>query len=137
MCTDWIGLPQDFDPLRWAAFCYLVVHIPSQRKYVGKKVFWSRRKVKQKGKKRRKLVVKESDWRTYKSSSDELKADIKKYGEENFEFHILSLHKTRAECNYTEVEEQFLRDVLYAKLPNGEFEYYNHCILARYYRSRK
>lgn len=134
--TDWMNLPTDFCPTEYAGFVYLVVNTLTKQQYVGKKFFWSKTKVKVKGSTRRKLKTKESDWRYYKSSSDELKADIASFGLDVFEFSILSLHKTRAETNYTEVKEQFVRDVLNATLPNGEYEYLNKCILNRYYRNK-
>jgi hypothetical protein len=135
-CTPWIGIPPKFIPLDWAGFVYLIVHVPSQRKYIGKKFLASKTRKRVKGKKRRKLCVKESDWAVYKSSSTDLKADIAKYGIDSFTFEILSIHKTRAQVNYEEVRQQFLRDVLYSRLDSGEFAYYNTCIGAHYYRKR-
>jgi hypothetical protein len=134
--THWIGIPEDFSPEGLSGFVYLIVNTLSNKKYVGRKYLWSKTSCKIKGKSRRKRTVKESDWRTYKSSSDDLKADIARLGPDAFTFAILSIHKTRAEVNYAEVKEQFSRDVLYAKLPDGNFEYYNSCILNRYYRKR-
>lgn len=115
---------------------YSVVNVLNQRSYIGRKYFWSKRKIKIKGKKRRKLIVKESDWRIYKSSCEPLKRDIEKYGVDKFVFTIISLHKTRAETNYTEIKEMFIRDVLYAKLNTEEYQYYNECVMSRYYRKR-
>jgi len=134
--TNWLDLPPDFSPPDWEGFVYLIVNTLTDQRYIGRKYFWSKRKTKIKGQKRRKVVVSESDWKTYKSSSDDVKADIKKYGLKNFEFYILSLHKTRAETNYEEIRQQFIRNVLYDRFPNGNFVYYNECILNRYYRRR-
>jgi hypothetical protein len=134
--TDWMNIPESFSPEAYEGFVYLVVNTITKQQYVGRKYFWSKTKVKVKGSTRRKLKVKESDWRYYKSSSDELKADIETFGLAAFEFSILSLHETRAETNYTEVKEQFVRDVLYAVLPSGEYAYLNKCILNRYYRKK-
>lgn len=134
--TPWQGLPTDFEVSDWEGFVYLIENQLTKQRYIGRKYLYSKRRLKVKGKKRRKLRVTESDWEYYKSSSNDVKADIKEYGLKNFTFEILSLHKTRAETNYTEVKEQFSRDVLSSLLPNGEFEYYNHCILNRYYRKR-
>jgi len=134
--TNWVGLPPDFSPDDWAGFVYLIVNVLTQQKYIGKKFLKSIRRTKVKGKRKRKVVRKESDWREYKSSSEELQKDILTYGEGSFEFRILHLCKTRAETNYLEVKEQFIRDVLNSRLPDGRYEYYNECILARYYRKR-
>ncbi len=134
--TDWIGLPTNFTPVGLEGFVYLVVNTSSQIKYVGRKYFWAKTRKKVKGRKRRKLVVKESDWRTYKSSSEDLKKAIAMHGVEAFEFRVLQLFKTRAQTNYAEIREMFLRDVLYSRLPSGEYEYFNGCILSRYYRGK-
>lgn len=48
----------------------------------------------------------------YWSSSEELKSDVKKLGEENFTRTILYLCKTRSECSYRETKEIFTRDAL-------------------------
>lgn len=137
--TPWLGIPLDFTPVGLEGFVYEVVCVQSQKRYIGRKYFMAKtsKKVKTaKGKlsKKKKRCVKESDWRVYKSSSDELKAEIARLGIDAFTFTILSLHRTRAETNYEEVRQQFLRDVLYSKLPNGEYEYFNYCILNRYWR---
>ena len=134
--TDWKGLPKDFSPEDFEGFVYLIVNTLTDQKYIGKKYFWSVTKKKVKGQKRRKIEKKESDWRFYKSSCDELKQDIDKLGLKYFEFYILTLHKTRAETNYQEVKEQFIRDVLYSKI-NKEYEYYNSNILNRYFRKKE
>lgn len=134
--TTWLRLPKGFSSHDWESFVYLVVNTITEKKYIGKKFIWHKRRLKVKGKKRRKCVTKESDWAFYKSSSDTLQAEIAKYGPKAFEFHILQLFKTRAEANYAEVKEMFLRDVLYAKLPNGEYEYYNHQIAGRWFRRK-
>ncbi len=131
--TNWTGIPKDFSPEGLEGFVYLIVNTLTDKKYIGKKFFWSKRRLKVKGKKRRKIRITESDWKYYKSSSLDLKADIEEFKEENFTFTILSLHKTRGATNYTEVKEQFIRDVLYSKI-NGDYEYYNTNILGRYYR---
>lgn len=135
--TPWTGLPDNFNVEDYAGFCYLITNTLTLQKYIGKKFFWSKRKIKVKGQKRRKLVTKESDWKLYKSSSDYVKAAIKQCGIENFEFLILSVHKTRAETNYTEVKEMFKRDVLYSRLNANTYEYLNECILNRYYRKKE
>lgn len=91
-------------------FVYLIENKLNSRKYVGKKYF-TRAGTKQiKGK--RKKVRLPSGWSGYWSSSEELKADVKKLGEENFTRTILYLCKTRSECSYRETKEIFTRDAL-------------------------
>ena len=134
--TPWEGVPPDFHPEDWAGFVYLIEDVFSHRKYIGKKFLSSRLRKKVAGQKRRKLTVKESDWRHYQSSSDELKEAIATLGLGNFKFKILAFYKTRAEVNYAETKEHFLREVLSSRLPSGEYEYFNSNILGRYFRKR-
>lgn len=130
----WEGAPVNIEP--YFGFVYLITNKTNDRKYIGRKYFFKRRRVAVKGKKRKKLTVTESDWKTYTGSCDELNLDIKKLGHKNFTFKIISCHKTRAEVNYTEVKEQFIRDVLNAKLDKHTHEYYNTNILSRYFRGK-
>ena len=111
-------------------FVYLITNKLNQRKYIGRKYFWSFRKPK--GKNRR--VKSESDWKKYYGSCPELKEDIKKYGKENFQRNILSLHESVGKTNYEETKQLFLNNVLIESLDNGDPRYYNSNILGRYYR---
>ena len=63
-----------------------------------------------KGKKKR--VKYESDWRTYWSSSDELKKDVAELGEENFRREIIHFCLNKGSASYFEAKEQFLNEVL-------------------------
>lgn len=129
-----MGLPDDFDVNDWAGFVYLITKKDTGKKYVGRKYFFTeRKKPKKAGVKKRELVKKESDWKTYCSSCKQLKEDIDRFGEELFKFEIIGLYKTKEETNYAEVKEQFTRDVLNSRLPSGEREYYNNNILSRYF----
>lgn len=116
-------------------FVYLITHIQSQRKYIGRKQLKSVTRHKIKGKIRRKVVTKDSNWKEYTSSSDVLNAEIETYGKNAFTFQIIKLCKTKGELGYSEVEEQFARDVLKAKLPDGTREYYNNNIMSRWFNS--
>lgn len=129
----WEGLPENFKTEDWFGFVYLITNLTNNRKYIGRKYFFSNRKGPAISAKRNKRIIKESDWLTYCSSCSELKNDIKLLGEGNFKFQIISLHTTKGDTNYAEVKEQFIRDVLKSKLPNGEREYYNSNILSRYF----
>lgn len=91
-------------------FVYEITNNTNGRRYVGKK-FFTRAGTKQiKGKKKK--VRLSSGWSNYWSSSEELKADVKKLGEENFTRKILYLCKSRSECSYRETKEIFIRDAL-------------------------
>jgi hypothetical protein len=63
-------------------YVYLITNTATNRKYIGKKLFWFRRTKVVKGKKKRLKV--ESDWKDYWSSSDEVKADVEKHGADSF-----------------------------------------------------
>ena len=64
-------------------FVYLMTYLPTGQKYIGKKNFYSTRKVVKTKKElalitdkrlsKKKIVTKESNWKTYKSSNDFLK----------------------------------------------------------------
>ena len=98
-------------------FVYEITNLTNNRKYVGKKFFTKSGRKQTNGK--IKKVRKSSDWQTYWSSSEELKADVKLLGEENFTRTILYLCKTKSECSYRETKEIFIRDALLKE------EYYN------------
>ena len=91
-------------------FVYVITNLTNDRKYIGKKFFWTTKR-KTVNKKKRKVKV-ESDWKNYWSSSEELKKDIKDLGESNFKREIIHLCKSKGVANYLEAKEQFLRTVL-------------------------
>jgi hypothetical protein len=107
-------------------FIYEITNKVNGKKYIGKKqcVRKIRRKP-LKGKTRNRIDQKESDWKTYTSSSKELNEDIQKYGKENFEFRILKVCGSKWELGYEEIKEQISRDVL------RKDDYYNGIINVR------
>jgi Putative endonuclease segE, GIY-YIG domain len=107
-------------------FIYEITNKVNGKKYIGKKqcVRKIRRKP-LKGKTRNRIDHKESDWKTYTSSSNELNEDIQKYGKENFEFRILKVCGSKWELGYEEIKEQIARDVL------RRDDYYNGIINVR------
>lgn len=94
----------------YVGFVYLITNLVDGRKYIGKKLFKFSRTKQVKGK--RKKIKIESDWKTYFSSSEALKADVEQLGSDNFRREILKLCKTKAECSYWEAKLQFENDVL-------------------------
>jgi hypothetical protein len=112
-------------PEGYQGFVYLIEDLFTGKKYIGKKNFYSTTRVKQKGKTRRKVVKKESDWRDYYGSSEALKKDIEEYGEQRFARHIIKLCKSKSEMSYFETKEIFERDALLKE------EYYNSWVSAR------
>jgi hypothetical protein len=116
------------EPGQYVGFVYCITNIISNRKYIGKKLFWTPKR-KQVNKKRVRFKV-ESDWKEYWSSSDELKADVEKLGKDNFTREILHLCLSKGVTNYLEAKEQFVRGVL----ENSEL-WYNTWIMVRVNRS--
>jgi hypothetical protein len=108
-------------------FVYLITNTVSGKKYIGKKLFWFRRTKVVKGKKKRLKV--ESDWRTYWSSSDDVKKDVSELGEEKFIREILYICKNKGSCNYLEAREQMDRRVLETD------DYYNGQIQCRVHKT--
>lgn len=111
-------------------FVYLITNTTNNRKYIGRKYFWSFRK--KKGHTRR--TKQESDWKKYYGSCPELKEEIKTTGKEYFKREILSIHTTLGKCNYEETRQLFVNSVLTESLEDGTPAYYNSNVLGRYYR---
>ena len=127
-------------------FIYLVTHLPSNRKYIGKKVLYFERNVKigkrelQALKEERKAkgmggrppskkkVVKESDWKTYYGSQAEIKELVKDGKESDFRREILKFVNNKKHLTYFECKYLFIYEVL-----ENNDEYINDNILAKFY----
>ena len=108
-------------------FVYIITNTKSNKKYIGKKFFYST-KTKQVNKKRKRIKV-SSDWQSYYGSNTELQNDVKILGEDNFTREIIHLCKTKGTCGYLEAKEQFIRNVLETD------DYYNTWIMVRVRKS--
>lgn len=108
-------------------FVYEIVNLTNNKKYIGKKFFYSTKTKQVKGKKKKVKVF--SDWQTYYGSSDNLQKDVLELGHHNFQRNILHLCKSKGECGYLEAKEQFGRNVLES---DG---YYNTWIMVRVRKS--
>jgi hypothetical protein len=107
----------------YVGFVYLITDLSNNKKYVGKKNFWATRRLPPlKGKTRRRTVKKESDWKDYFGSSEQVKMLVESQGRENFKREILHLCSTKGAMSYLEAKEQFDREVLFSD------EYYNEFI---------
>ncbi|MDC1020766.1 hypothetical protein OAR23_01940 [bacterium] len=114
-------LPEDCE-----AFVYLITNITDNRKYVGKKLAkFKTTKPPLKGRKNKRRGTKESDWREYWGSSDNLLRDVEELGQKKFTREILYYCKSRGLASYLEAKEQFDRRVLETD------EYYNGIINVR------
>jgi|TARA_R100000388_G_scaffold77979_1_gene56814 hypothetical protein len=114
--------PFDSDMIEdYIGFVYEVYDTEAKMKYIGKKKFWSKvTKPPLKGKKNKRRSLKESDWKDYYGSSEEVKSLVENTGEWRFKRKIIRLCKTLGEMSYYEMKEQLDNDVLLK--PN---EYYN------------
>ena len=107
----------------YIGFVYLITDTRNQKKYIGKKLFVSKRRLPPlKGKTRRRTKIVESDWQSYYGSSDLTKAIVEEFGPQTFEREILHLCKAKGEMSYLELLEQVDRKVLLSD------EYYNNII---------
>jgi len=127
-------------------FIYEVTHLPTSRKYIGKKVLYFERNVKL-GKRElqalkeerkakgiggrapsKKKVVKESDWQTYYGSQTEIKELVNKGKESDFKREILMFVDNKKHLTYYEAKFLFIKEVL-----EKNDEYINDNILAKFY----
>jgi len=110
--NPWIWDGQEFtdeDIGNSEGFVYCITDRETGKKYIGRKYFSNKRKIKKTDKRR---TTTDSDWKTYYGSSDDLLILCRDKGRNNFLREILSLHKTRGDTNIAEVKEQFARNVL-------------------------
>jgi Putative endonuclease segE, GIY-YIG domain/NUMOD3 motif len=121
----------EFNPNEWFGFIYRIIELHTGREYIGKKQFTKLRRKVVNGRKNRKHVITESDWKSYTGSSDQLNSSIQANGIENYLFIIESLHKSKGSLHYEEVRKQIVEDVLRAVLPDGVTrKYFNRHIAA-------
>ena len=106
--------PFDSDMIEdYIGFVYEVYDTEAKMKYLGMKKFWSKvTKPPVKGKKNKRRSLKESDWKSYYGSSEEVKSLVENTGEWRFKRKIIRLCKTLGEMSYYEMKEQLDNDVL-------------------------
>ena len=127
-------------------FIYEITHIPTKRKYLGKKVLYFERNKKlgkkelealklerkQKGLKGRtpikKKVIKESDWKTYYGSQKEIQQLVKEGKTEDFKREILQFVSNKKLLTYYETKYLFVNEVL-----ENRDNYINDNILGKFY----
>ncbi len=121
-------------------FVYRVVHKPTGKAYIGKKVLYFNRKVKLTKKDLKlyegvvgrkpsyKLAIKESNWQTYWGSNKLLKEVMDLEPKENFERHVIKTAPNTKVLTYYETKYQFIHQVL--EKPD---EYFNDNILGKFF----
>jgi len=130
MGLNWLYSNKDFTEEQIGenyGFVYLITNLTNNKKYIGKKFFYSSKTKVLKGKKKKYKVS--SDWQTYYGSNEELKKDVIIHGRENFTREIIHLCKSKGECGYLEAKEQFVNGALESD------EYYNTWIMVRVRKS--
>ena len=102
-------------PKNAIGFIYLITNLTNNKKYIGKKLLTkagTENKLLKNGTKKKVKCRKESDWKKYWSSCDELKEEIKKLGEENFKREILCFTFSMATHTYLENKYLYVNEVL-------------------------
>jgi len=133
--NPWLYKGEPYDPTDevlndYIGYVYVIVDLTNQKKYLGKKLFWSKKTLpplKGKTRKRRSLIV--SDWKKYYGSSETVKQLIADNGKESFHREILHFCKTRGQLGYLELYEQVSRHALLRD------DYYNGIVQARIHHS--
>jgi hypothetical protein len=108
-------------------FVYVITNSVDNKRYIGKKLFWSS-KTKMVKKKKKRFKV-ESDWKEYFGSNKELQEDVVRHGSDNFTRDIVRLCRSKGECSYYEAKMQFDKDVLISD------EYYNSWIMVKVHKN--
>ncbi len=132
----WVGVKPD--PGKYFGFVYIIRNLRNGREYIGKKQYWAVKPRSPKSRvtdrsslKWKPQHWKESNWKTYTSSSKELNEDIKKIGKRFFEFEIVGQYSSKGSLHYGEVEWQVKFDTLTELLDGTDKRrYYNKQIAA-------
>ena len=115
---------------KYVGFVYIITDLSNNKKYVGKKIFQSKRRLAPlKGKTRKRTKIVESDWMNYYGSSEEVRMIVEEKGADNFKREILHLCNSKGEMSYLELKEQMDREVLLND------DYYNGIIQVKIHRS--
>lgn len=116
-------------PQNTFGFIYQATYLPTNEKYLGKKVlFFNRTLPPLKGTKRKRKVVKESDWPTYYGSHEKIKILLKENKQSEFQREILEFAFNKKHLTYLETKYLFCNNVLENE------EYINDNILGKFFR---
>jgi len=119
----------DIIPEDAVGFVYMIEHIPSGKYYIGKKILnYTVKRPPLKGKKRKRTVVKPSDWETYYSSSDWIKEQVELGRVDDFKRTIIQFCNSKKSLTYYELYWQMKYDVL------SDPKALNQTILGKFFR---
>jgi hypothetical protein len=131
---------EDFGETTPYGFIYITTHIPTGRKYLGKKSLFhtlnkklgkkelSQQPTTRGRTKTTKQIVKESDWKTYYGSEETIKQLIKEGKQNEFTREIIQLVYNKKLLTYFECKYQFMYNVLESE------EWMNVNILGKFYK---
>jgi len=132
---------ENFNINNYEGYIYMTSFLDTDRRYIGKKNFFHNNNVKlgkkeltnlpiTRGKKpTKKKVTKESDWKTYYGSAQEVKDLLKVTPKDRIVRSILHICKTKKELTYYECKYLFQYGVL-----EQNDRYINDNILGKFYR---
>lgn len=110
------------DPGKYQGFVYEITNLTNGCKYIGKKNFYSTKKLpplKGKVNKRHKTI--ETDWQDYYSSSTIVNHLVNTLGKDYFRRDIIKLCMNKTMMSYWECKLQFERNVLTSDVYYNEF----------------
>ncbi len=119
-------LTEENIPVGAIGFIYLITNLKDGKKYIGKKLLTMAATKQVNG--RKKKTRKQSNWVNYWSSCDELKADVKLLGEDNFTREVLVFTFTLSTHTYLENKYLYVNEVLESN------QWYNSNISAKIYK---
>ena len=125
MCWKYNNQEFTETPKDMEGFVYIITNLTNNKKYIGKKHFWTRQKDRKTGRRK----TKESDWQKYFGSCDELIEDVKNLGGDKFLREILYLCPHKKSMSFYETMEQFKRDVIFKE------DYYNTNVEGKFFSS--
>lgn len=100
-------------PIKAMGFIYKITCLDNNKYYIGKKqIISNRKKNPLKGRTNKRSNIVETDWKTYTSSCNGLKEEMKRLGKDHFEFRIIRFCNSKSELSYYEAKEQFDSDAL-------------------------
>ena len=113
-------------PESCVGFIYKITNTVTNKKYIGKKLLkFKTSKKPLKGRVNKRRGTKESDWKSYTGSCNQLNEDIEKIGKDKFTFEILSWCGSKSDLSYEEMKQIIISNALYDK------DYYNEYVGGR------